>query len=327
MAFPLSSSASSFSPCTTTITTQTPQLLLKDEFYIGLRQRRASGKEYYELLDEFMSAFKQNYGEKVLKKLDDFANHNAFELLAKYGTTHLVLNDDIQNDIQGTAAVVLSGVVAALKLVGGTLDKHTFLFLGAGERTTAVALSGVVAALKLVGGTLDKHTFLFLGAWEDFEVVEGDGNKRKRKRLEGQGSGPTKQRIGQGIPPEKEKRGSSAKDIQSELYNSQKTIFTSGMIPVYRVFPDRPHLHIADLEFPGLDSTKFRRDLHRLWSIYGRSVMNNPIPLTQETIWPGYIVRFFEEDAEYTVEVDGWAVIAVNTARVTVLKVAGGLSP
>ncbi|KAK3014446.1 hypothetical protein RJ639_010091 [Escallonia herrerae] len=41
--------------------------LLKDEFYFGLRQRRAkAGLEYAELLDEFMSAVKQNYGEKIL---------------------------------------------------------------------------------------------------------------------------------------------------------------------------------------------------------------------------------------------------------------------
>ncbi|KAL0921020.1 hypothetical protein M5K25_008046 [Dendrobium thyrsiflorum] len=109
--------------------------LLKDEFYIGLRQRRATGKEYSELLHEFMSAVKQNYGEKVLIQFEDFANHNAFELLAKYGTTHLVFNDDIQ----GTASVVLAGVVAALKLVGGTITEHTFLFFGAGEAGTGIA--------------------------------------------------------------------------------------------------------------------------------------------------------------------------------------------
>lgn len=90
-------------------------------------------------------------------QFEDFANHNAFELLAKYGTTHLVFNDDIQVPCltitiavifflkdclcvliiyvlsQGTASVVLAGVVAALKLIGGTLGDHTFLFLGAGE--------------------------------------------------------------------------------------------------------------------------------------------------------------------------------------------------
>ncbi|KAL3815067.1 hypothetical protein ACJIZ3_016335 [Penstemon smallii] len=109
--------------------------LLNDEFYIGLRQKRATGKEYYDFLNEFMCAAKQNYGEKVLyRSFEDFANHNAFELLAKYGTTHLVFNDDIH----GTTAVVLVGLVASLKLLGGTLADHTFLFLGAGEAGTGI---------------------------------------------------------------------------------------------------------------------------------------------------------------------------------------------
>ncbi|XP_058223615.1 NADP-dependent malic enzyme-like [Rhododendron vialii] len=109
--------------------------LLNDEFYIGLRQKRATGQEYAELLHEFMCAVKQNYGEKILIQFEDFANHNAFELLAKYRTTHLVFNDDIQ----GTASVVLAGLIAALKLVGGTLADHSFLFLGAGEAGTGIA--------------------------------------------------------------------------------------------------------------------------------------------------------------------------------------------
>ncbi|CAL5396955.1 unnamed protein product [Camellia sinensis] len=125
---------SSCLPVTIDVGTNNEQLL-KDEFYIGLRQRRATGKEYYDLLHEFMTAVKQNYGEKVLIQFEDFANHNAFELLAKYSTTHLVFNDDIQ----GTAAVVLAGLVAALKLLGGSLAKHTFLFLGAGEAGTGIA--------------------------------------------------------------------------------------------------------------------------------------------------------------------------------------------
>ncbi|RCU26964.1 NAD-dependent malic enzyme, partial [Acinetobacter baumannii] len=55
--------------------------LLDNEFYIGLRQKRTRGKEYEDLLEEFMSAVKQNYGEKVIVQFEDFANHNAFELL------------------------------------------------------------------------------------------------------------------------------------------------------------------------------------------------------------------------------------------------------
>ncbi|XP_062097891.1 NADP-dependent malic enzyme isoform X2 [Humulus lupulus] len=111
------------------------QKLLNDEYYIGLRHKRATGQEYAELLEEFMTAVKQNYGEKVLIQFEDFANHNAFELLSRYSSSHLVFNDDIQ----GTASVVLSGVIAALKLVGGKLADHKFLFLGAGEAGTGIA--------------------------------------------------------------------------------------------------------------------------------------------------------------------------------------------
>ncbi|KAJ1388740.1 hypothetical protein SESBI_38831 [Sesbania bispinosa] len=81
--------------------------LLNDELYIGLKHRRATGQEYSELIHEFMTAVKQNYGEKIL--------------------------------IQGTASVVLAGLVAALKLVGGSLADHRFLFLGAGEAGTGIA--------------------------------------------------------------------------------------------------------------------------------------------------------------------------------------------
>ncbi|XP_076881382.1 NADP-dependent malic enzyme-like [Bidens hawaiensis] len=109
--------------------------LLNDEFYIGLKQNRARGEEYDALLEEFMNAVKINYGEKILIQYEDFANHNAFTLLNRYRTSHLVFNDDIQ----GTASVVLSGLLSALKLIGGTLSDHTFLFLGAGEAGTGIA--------------------------------------------------------------------------------------------------------------------------------------------------------------------------------------------
>lgn len=109
--------------------------LLNDEFYIGIRQRRATGEEYHELMEEFMDAVKHIYGEKVLIQFEDFANHNAFDLLAKYSKSHLVFNDDIQ----GTASVVLAGLLSSLKVVGGTLAEHTYLFLGAGEAGTGIA--------------------------------------------------------------------------------------------------------------------------------------------------------------------------------------------
>ncbi|XP_039039101.1 NADP-dependent malic enzyme-like isoform X2 [Hibiscus syriacus] len=127
--------------------------LLNDEFYIGLRRRRATGQEYDELLHEFMSAVKQNYGEKVLIQFEDFANHNAFELLARYCSSHLVFNDDIQ----GTASVVLAGLIAALKLLGGTLADHRFLFLGAGEAGTGIAELIALEMSKKTGNPIEEN--------------------------------------------------------------------------------------------------------------------------------------------------------------------------
>ncbi|XP_028778961.1 NADP-dependent malic enzyme [Neltuma alba] len=126
--------------------------LLNDELYIGLRQRRATGQEYTELVHEFMTAVKQNYGEKILVQFEDFANHNAFDLLERYRSTHLVFNDDIQ----GTASVVLAGLVAGLKFVGGKLSDHKFLFLGAGEAGTGIAELIALETSKQTGASLEE---------------------------------------------------------------------------------------------------------------------------------------------------------------------------
>jgi malate dehydrogenase (oxaloacetate-decarboxylating)(NADP+) len=89
--------------------------LLKDEFYIGLRQKRATGQEYSDLLDEFMAAIKQNYGQKVLVQFEDFANYNAFTLLEKYRANNLVFNDDIQ--VVGSDLTFLLFVLVSLQFL------------------------------------------------------------------------------------------------------------------------------------------------------------------------------------------------------------------
>lgn len=45
---------------------------------------------------------------------------------------------------QGTASVVLAGLISALKLVGGTLADHTFMFLGAGEVNLQIVKRGAL---------------------------------------------------------------------------------------------------------------------------------------------------------------------------------------
>ncbi|MCI4677906.1 NAD-dependent malic enzyme [Rhodoblastus acidophilus] len=107
---------------------------LQDPLYLGLRRPRPSTEELFSFVDEFVEAVQEVF-PKCCIHFEDWTGRDAVHLLERYRDKYCVYNDDVQ----GTAGIVLAGMINAARLKGTQLKDETYLFLGAGSAGIGLA--------------------------------------------------------------------------------------------------------------------------------------------------------------------------------------------
>jgi malate dehydrogenase (oxaloacetate-decarboxylating) len=115
------------------------QELLADPLYLGWRHQRVRGQAYDDFIEAFVTAVIKKFPNALLQ-WEDFSKHNASRLLERYRDRLCTFNDDIQ----GTGAVTLAGLLAAMKVTCSQLSKQRVAILGAGS--AAIGISDQIVA-------------------------------------------------------------------------------------------------------------------------------------------------------------------------------------
>ncbi len=142
--------------------------LLHSGVYLGERHARVRGARYDEFIDLFVTAVKRQFPHAMLH-WEDFGAGNAHRILNRYSDQVCTFNDDIQ----GTAAVVLASVLAAVRLTGVPLPQHRVVIYGAG--TAGVGIADIVREAMVRAGLGADDSYQPFYAFNSRGLIVEDG--------------------------------------------------------------------------------------------------------------------------------------------------------
>ena len=135
---------------------------INDIQYFGWKHPRLTGKKYFDFVDECIQIIKEVF-PNVLLQFEDFAQHNAHAILHTYQDELCCFNDDIQ----GTAAVASSTVIAAIRQIKGDFSKQKYVIYGAGS--AGCGFAQLLVDIMIQQGTNPKD------AYQQFYMIDRNG--------------------------------------------------------------------------------------------------------------------------------------------------------
>lgn len=163
-------------PVSLDVGTDNPSLL-EDPVYLGWHHERLRGDEYVALVDEFVAAVTEVF-PGALVQWEDFRKDNALAIADRYREKVLSFNDDIQ----GTGAVALAGLLSAERVHGRSLAEERIVILGAGA--AGLGISREIKAAMAMEGVAEDDARHAIAAFDSKGLIVDDGSVRDEYKAE-----------------------------------------------------------------------------------------------------------------------------------------------
>ncbi|KAI0564523.1 malic enzyme [Gracilaria domingensis] len=150
--------------------------LRENPLYLGLNRERLRGKQYYDLLDEWLSAIRHRWPDTLIQ-FEDFASEPAETLLERYRVGSAPCFND---DIQSTGCIAIAALLSSLRTRGkdmSDIDQERIVCVGAGSAGVGVC-EGIVQAMQYYG--VSAHE-----AYEKFYMLDESGLLARGRNITG----------------------------------------------------------------------------------------------------------------------------------------------